>query len=88
MSSPQPPHKVETLLSSLSGVSGVQGPCEVLCDVDAQELGALNNLDRGAVEKSYVVINLCARKMVNPIEPISMFRCARIIGIIRNHEHY
>lgn len=51
-------------MSSLSGVPGLQGLCKVLCDVVAQELGALD-LHRGAVDVQWCVDMLGSSKVNN-----------------------
>ncbi|KAI4889251.1 hypothetical protein NFI96_006109 [Prochilodus magdalenae] len=47
---PQPSQEVETLLGFLGYGAGVEGPGEILCQVNSKELGALDDLHSGAVD--------------------------------------
>ncbi|KAI4898649.1 hypothetical protein NFI96_026010, partial [Prochilodus magdalenae] len=47
---PQPAQEVETLLGFLGYGAGVEGPGEILCQVNSKELGALDSLHNGAVD--------------------------------------
>ena len=50
MSFPQSPQDVEALLGFLGYGAGVEGPCEVLRDVDTEELCALDDFHSRAID--------------------------------------
>lgn len=45
--SPQSPQEEEMPMGFLGDKLGVEGPCQVLCDVNTKELRALDNLHLG-----------------------------------------
>ena len=55
---PQPSQEVETLLGFLHDGGGVEGPGNVLHQVDTEELYVLHDLHRGAVDDQWLVVPL------------------------------
>ncbi|KAL6463732.1 hypothetical protein MHYP_G00281230 [Metynnis hypsauchen] len=56
MSLPQSPQEVEELLGSLGYGVGVEGPGEVICDVDIEELGAPDDFHSRASDVQWGVV--------------------------------
>lgn len=56
----QLPQEAETLLGLRSYGTIVEGPGEVLHQVDTKEPGALDNLHRGSIDVQWTVISPCS----------------------------
>ncbi|KAL3969338.1 regenerating islet-derived protein 4 [Sarotherodon galilaeus] len=60
MGFPQLPQEAEALLGLLGYGAGVEAPGEVLCQVNTEEFGALDDLHRGSINVKWTVISLCS----------------------------
>ncbi|KAK3516059.1 hypothetical protein QTP70_004014 [Hemibagrus guttatus] len=61
----EPSQEVETLLGFLGDGAGVARPGEVLCQVNTEEFGALDDLNVGPVDVQWRMVTLCSPEVNN-----------------------